>query len=232
MSDIGDRRAQKKAQTRELIRATAHRLFACRGYDQVTIADIAREADVAVQTVFNHFPTKEDLFFTGRVPWVEEIADAVTDREPGVSPLSALRSHLLAFMTSQLSRMGTPEELSFRATIGASEALRTHHRLLVFEAERRLSEALLTAWEHADPEDPGTPTGPKIAAPLTAAIWLSVVRVLIVENRLRILGGLAAAEAAAAVEEIGDRLLARLETGSEAINALDVPDQESQLRVS
>ena len=63
-----DRRARKKAQTRELIRTVAHRLFAERGFDAVTIADIAREADVAVQTVFNHFATKEELFFDGPGP--------------------------------------------------------------------------------------------------------------------------------------------------------------------
>lgn len=232
MSDFGDRRAQKKAQTRELVRTTAHRLFAARGFDQVTIADVAREADVAVQTVFNHFATKEDLFFDGRVPWVEEIAAAVHDRAPGTTPLAALRSHLLVFMTGQLSLMGTTEERSFRATIEASEALRTHNRLLVLEAERRLSEALLHAWEGTASADPSTPEHPAIAAPLTAAVWLAVVRVLIVENRLRIVEGLAAAEAAAAVEKIGQRLFARLQDGSEAINELVAPALSVELRVS
>lgn len=227
-----DRRAQKKAQTRELVRSTAHRLFAARGFDHVTIADVAREADVAVQTVFNHFATKEDLFFDGRIPWVEEIAAAVLDRAPGTSPLSALRSHLLTFMTGQLSRMGTTEERSFRATIQESEALRTHNRLLVLEAERRLSDALLHAWEETDPAEPARPVHPAIAAPLTAAIWLSVVRVLIVENRLRIVEGLAAAEAAAAVEQIGHRLFARLQDGSDAINGLVAPALAAELRVS
>lgn len=229
VSELGDRRAQKKAQTRELVRTTAHRLFAARGFDQVTIADVAREADVAVQTVFNHFATKEDLFFAGRVPWVEEIPGAVLDRAPGTSPLSALRSHLLSFMTAQVSRMGTTEERSFRATIEASEALRTHNRLLVLEAERRLSEALLHAWE-TDSADPCTPAHPSIAAPLTAAVWLAIVRVLIVENRLRIVEGLAAAEAAAAVEKIGQRLFARLQEGSDAINELIAPALDTPLR--
>jgi AcrR family transcriptional regulator len=230
VSDLGDRRAQKKAQTRELVRTTAHRLFAARGFDQVTIADVAREADVAVQTVFNHFATKEELFFDGRAEWVEDIARAVTHRAPGVNPLSALRRRLLEFMPSQLSRMGTEQERTFRATIEASEALRTHHRILVFEAERRLSDALQSAWEQGDPADPCRPVNPAIAAPLTAAIWLAVVRVLIVENRLRILEGLAAAEAAAAVEEIGAQLLARMEAGTEAIHGLVVPDLAAQLR--
>ncbi|WP_200489609.1 MULTISPECIES: TetR/AcrR family transcriptional regulator [unclassified Blastococcus] len=232
MSDLVDRRAQKKAQTRQLVRTTAHRLFAARGFDCVTIADVAREADVAVQTVFNHFATKEELFFDGRVPWVEAIAGSVIDREPGTTPLTALRSHLLTFMTGQLRRMGSAEERSFRATIQASETLRTYNRLLVLDAERRLSDALLEAWESSDPDDPTRPLHPAIAAPLTAAIWLSVVRVLVVENRLRIMEGLGAAEAAAAVEQIGQRLFARLQDGSDAINDLVAPDFAAHVRVS
>ena len=94
MGELLDRRARKKAQTRELIRSVAQQLFDQRGFETVTIADIARECDVAVQTVFNHFATKEELFFDGRTPWVDTLADSVRQRDPSVSPLSALRAHL------------------------------------------------------------------------------------------------------------------------------------------
>jgi hypothetical protein len=69
VGEVSDRRARKKAQTREHVRRTAQQLFAERGFDAVTIADIAAAADVAVQTVFNHFATKEELFFYDRTPW-------------------------------------------------------------------------------------------------------------------------------------------------------------------
>ena len=64
----GRRRAQglrerKKLQTRELIAETARRLFAERGFEAVTVAEVARAADVAEKTVFNYFPTKEDLVY-------------------------------------------------------------------------------------------------------------------------------------------------------------------------
>ena len=49
-------------------------MFAERGFEAVTIADVARGADVAVQTVFNHFATKEELFFDGRADWVDGAA--------------------------------------------------------------------------------------------------------------------------------------------------------------
>ena len=68
MGEPKDRRAPKKARTRNHLRTVAQRMFAEGGFDAVTIAEVAREADVAVQTVVNHFPTKEELFFGGRVP--------------------------------------------------------------------------------------------------------------------------------------------------------------------
>lgn len=219
-----DRRAQKKAQTRELVRTTAHRLFASRGFDQVTIADVARQAEVAVQTVFNHFATKEDLFFDGRATWVEGVADAVVQRAPGVGPLAALRAHLIEFMVGQLTRMNTAEERCYRATLDASEALRAYERTLVFEAEHRLAAALLAAWDQGGGSTEWVPVRPSIAAPLTAAVWLAAVRVLIVENRLRVLEGVDPAEVTVTVEELGNRLLARLQAGSEVVNELLVPD--------
>ena len=54
-------RELKKARTRRLIADTAARLFAERGYEHVSVSDVAREAEVAEQTVYNYFPTKEQL---------------------------------------------------------------------------------------------------------------------------------------------------------------------------
>ena len=76
-------RELKKEQTRQLIADTAWRLFADRGFDQVTVAEIAREAQVAEATVFNYFRTKEDLFYSRFEAFSARLADAVRDREPG-----------------------------------------------------------------------------------------------------------------------------------------------------
>ena len=86
VGELNDRRARKKAQTRELIRDRRAAPVRRAGFDAVTIADIARESDVAVQTVFNHFATKEELFFDGRTSWVDGPAEAVRSREPSVPP--------------------------------------------------------------------------------------------------------------------------------------------------
>ncbi|MGY1709229.1 helix-turn-helix domain-containing protein [Geodermatophilus sp. SYSU D00758] len=70
MSDTQDRWARKRTRTREHVRDTADRLFTERGFEAVTVAEVAATADVAVQTVFNHFPGKEALFSADRTPWV------------------------------------------------------------------------------------------------------------------------------------------------------------------
>jgi AcrR family transcriptional regulator len=57
-------RERKKEQTRQLIADRAWRLFAEHGFDRVTVAEVAREAEVAEATVFNYFRTKEDLFYS------------------------------------------------------------------------------------------------------------------------------------------------------------------------
>jgi AcrR family transcriptional regulator len=88
-------RELKKEQTRQLIAGTAWRLFADRGFDKVTVAEIAREAQVAEATVFNYFPTKEDLFYSRFEAFSARLADAVRDRDPGEAALAAFRRALL-----------------------------------------------------------------------------------------------------------------------------------------
>ena len=78
-------RERKKQRTRELIADTARRLFAERGFEAVTVAEIAREAEVAEKTVFNYFPTKEDLFYSRLEAFEDELLAAIRDRAPGAS---------------------------------------------------------------------------------------------------------------------------------------------------
>jgi AcrR family transcriptional regulator len=82
-------RERKKEQTRQLIAETARQLFAERGFDRVTVAEIARAADVSDQTVFNYFPTKEDLVYWRLGSFEEELLAAIREREAGESALAA-----------------------------------------------------------------------------------------------------------------------------------------------
>jgi AcrR family transcriptional regulator len=90
------RRERKKAATRAALTDAARRLFLERGYDQVTVADIAAEADTAVTTLFKHFPDgKEALVFgdaAGDTERADSLVAAVRDRAPGTSPVEALRT--------------------------------------------------------------------------------------------------------------------------------------------
>jgi AcrR family transcriptional regulator len=88
-------RERKKQHTRALIAETARRLFAERGFERVTVADVARAADVSQQTVFNYFPRKEDLVYWRLESFEEELLATVRDRAPGESVLAAFGRFLL-----------------------------------------------------------------------------------------------------------------------------------------
>ena len=82
-------RERKKQQTRELLAETARRLFSERGFERVSVAAIAREADVSEKTVFNYFPTKEDLVYWRLESFEEELLDTIRSRADGESVLDA-----------------------------------------------------------------------------------------------------------------------------------------------
>ena len=116
-------RERKKQQARELIAETARRLFAERGFDGVTVAEIAREADVAEKTVFNYFPTKEDLFYSRLEAFEDELLEAVRTRAPGESVLQAFSRFLLA-------PRGIFARLEGDDSVAARERLRTMTRVV------------------------------------------------------------------------------------------------------
>ena len=89
-------RARKKQRTRELIADAALALFLERGFDAVTIADIARRAEVDVKTIYNYFPSKPDLVYHRLEAFEDSLLDAVRTRAAGESVLSAYSRFLLA----------------------------------------------------------------------------------------------------------------------------------------
>ena len=85
----------KKARTRRLIAETAARLFAERGYERVAVSDVAREAEVAEQTVYNYFQTKEHLVTDRDQQIQDRLCDLIRSRPPGVTPAAAIRGFVL-----------------------------------------------------------------------------------------------------------------------------------------
>jgi AcrR family transcriptional regulator len=90
MTEAVGLRQRKKERTRQLIAETARKLFHERGFDAVTVDDVAREADVSRKTVFNYFPTKEDLFYSGLERFEDQLLAVVRDRPRGESIVDAV----------------------------------------------------------------------------------------------------------------------------------------------
>jgi len=135
------RRERKKQQTRQAISDVATTLFLERGFDAVTVAEVARAADVAVQTVFNHFPTKEDLFFDERGWWTGP-ARAIREAPDGADPVDVLEAHYLAEIRERLAVGHLATWKQFVRTIEDSAALLARRRLNAAEMERLLTDAL------------------------------------------------------------------------------------------
>src|SRR5919201_1893726 len=81
-------RERKKQRTRELIADTARELFLERGFDAVTVAEIARKADVDTKTVYNYFPSKPELFYHRLEEFEQAMVHAVKARDVGMSLLA------------------------------------------------------------------------------------------------------------------------------------------------
>jgi AcrR family transcriptional regulator len=127
-------RESKKVRTRQEIADTAMRLFAQRGFDHVPVAEVAEAAGVSEKTVFNYFPTKEDLFYD-EVPAREEaLRAAIRDRKPGDSILTALRR----LQSDECPRICSPGFAVFARIIEESPALQAKE----LEVMARFSAAL------------------------------------------------------------------------------------------
>src|ERR1700758_2295729 len=88
-------RELKKARTRRLIADPAARLFAERGYEHVAVSDVAREAEVSEQTVYNYFPTKERLVTDRDERIQERLCELIRSRGPGITSAAAIREFVL-----------------------------------------------------------------------------------------------------------------------------------------
>jgi AcrR family transcriptional regulator len=116
-------RARKKRQTRDAIAAAAMELFLARGFDEVTIADIARAADVSRKTIFNYFPAKEDIVFhEGRERRAALIA-AIRARPAGEPLIAPFRRFTMDYL-DRLEHGSVDAILAVPRLVTASTALR------------------------------------------------------------------------------------------------------------
>jgi AcrR family transcriptional regulator len=197
-------RERKKRQTRQLIFETASRLFAERGFDAVTVADVARAADVSGVTVFNYFPTKEDLFFGGMEVFEEQLLEAVRGREAGASALEAFRRLLM----NSFSRLADEENgavIARAATlIQASPALQAREREVVARYTKLLA-VILAEETGAAPEE--------VEPWAVASALMGMHRALVAYVRSRALAGRRGRQLVADARTQVVRGFARLEGG-------------------
>jgi AcrR family transcriptional regulator len=131
-------RESKKLHTRQEIADQAMRLFAKRGFDHVTVAEVAAAADVSEKTVYNYFPTKEDLFFD-EVPAREAaLVVAITGRREGESILGALRR----LQAGECPRLCSAGFATFARIIEESTALKAKEREVMARFVQVLTETL------------------------------------------------------------------------------------------
>src|ERR1700733_14596980 len=127
-------RELKKSRTRRLIADTAARLFAERGYEHVAVTDVAREAEVAEQTVYNYFPTKEQLVTDREQQIQDRLCDLIRSRPPGVPPAAAVRD----FVLESVAGIGSIPADLWRGELGYLAAISPAvHRLVLELADRQ-----------------------------------------------------------------------------------------------
>jgi AcrR family transcriptional regulator len=152
---------------RQGISNAATRLFFERGFDHVTVDEIAEAADVGRMTVFNHFPRKEDMFFDRYDEIRETLREALRQRDPLVSPIEALgllAQRLVAERSRYLEFSAASQ--GFIETIESSETLQARARAIRDELAQIVAVALseCVGGEATDPDA-------HLAAGLLLATW-------------------------------------------------------------
>jgi AcrR family transcriptional regulator len=166
-------RERKKRQTRAHIADTATALFFERGFDAVSVAEVAEAAGVSKMTVFNYFPRKEDLFLD-RLP---ELGELITGAVSGsATPAAALRDLVLRLVDERHPLAGVHDQMTvFWRVVLASPALRARVREALEETEALIA-GLFAAAGQSEPA-------------MTAALMLAAARVCYVGAARRMLAG-------------------------------------------
>jgi AcrR family transcriptional regulator len=202
-------RERKKQQTREKIAHVALQLFAERGYDETTLAEIAEAADVSPRTIFAYFESKEDILFCDEPLVYQRLEQTLKQRPPGATTVDALREFVSSFSEAD-------EQAKLRKRIiGANEGLRLSERARSGSFEALIADSIAQDLGDAGPDDVRPLL---IAASVTAAF--SAVR-----DRLQ--AGSAEPISYEAALGILDQVLEFLRGGLEALRRGPLEEQQS-----
>jgi len=188
-------RELKRERTRQLIADVAGRLFAERGFDRVSVAQVAREAQVAEATVFNYFASKEDLFYSRLETFETGLVEAIKARGPGEPVATAFRRYLLqaggllaqveAGDADALERLRTMNRV-----ISASPALLAREQQVIASATAAVAALLAAEQSLADRTSGGSgkpSPAEDVGARVAANALMGVHRALIDYVRRRVL---------------------------------------------
>lgn len=163
--------------TRRKISDVATRMFLDRGFDEVTVAQVAKEAGVSSVTVFKHFPRKEDLLFDRVDDAVEILRAAVRDRAPETAVLTSLRDMAFRLVDERHALSGVKDgSIPFYRTVAGSPVLIARLREIAAELVQALREAL-----DADPQFEGDPA-------LFSALVIAGYSTVLTETARRVIG--------------------------------------------
>ena len=205
MTDPG-LRERKKARTRQVIADAAARLFAQRGYERVAVADVAREAEVSEQTVYNYFQTKDQLV-TDRDQLVQdELSRLIRTRAAGITPAAAIREFVLDTVEG-IRRIPAGQ---WRGELGYLAAISPAVRRLAQEMSDRQATALAAAITETDA------VAPEIAK-LRGIALASVFQIIITEAGRRTRQG-------QSQNQIADQLRPAIEAVLDDLDAWLTPD--------
>lgn len=199
------RRERKKLATRQAILDAAKELFSERGFDNVTISEVAEAADVSVATVFNHVRTKEDLVFFHQPADERALAEAVRAAVPGQPLTDAVRRYEVERVTMKHDS-GTLE--GYRRHLGivaGSEALQVRERWIEHRRRDELTAAVAEVLGRA---------GADLEVQLLAGQLVAAHRVIDGEVRRRLVAGQAPATVHRAGLEAIARVFAALDAGA------------------
>ncbi|MFB7665403.1 TetR family transcriptional regulator [Kitasatospora sp. NPDC056138] len=246
MNEPGGLRTIKKERTRQTIADVAIRLFLARGFEKVSVAEIAAAAEVSKPTLFRYFASKEELVLHQIADHRGEAGRVVRARAAGVSPLAALRRHYLDLLAERNPVTGLcaePEALAFRRLVYGTPSLSSHLLDYVAADTEALAAALAETAEAAEAaeaaetaetaevaETAETTAGrarggvaegadggaPGLTARLVAAQYLAVHQTLAYANWARVAAGTPLPEAAARAVADAETAFSLLGSGAAA----------------
>ncbi|WP_405397933.1 TetR/AcrR family transcriptional regulator [Streptomyces microflavus] len=195
-------RERKKQLTYRAISDAAVAMFLERGFDKVSVAEVAAAADISKPTLFRYFPAKEDLALHRFADRDDEAARVVGGRAPGASPLEALRRHFLAGLDRRDPATGlcdAPQVLAFHRLLYGTPSLVARLYAYQGRSEAALARAL----------------GGGVTARLVAGQVIAVLRILAEENWRRIDAGESADRVYAGAVQAAEEAFVQLRSGLE-----------------